>query len=145
VYDFNSLSERFNFNITFDFIQAAILGNLPLSQRKDRAKLIKDKGYYLLRQNENSITIDNYISPDNMKLKKLQMVEQPSNNSLTLDYENFQMLNNFLFPYNSLVTLKYTTSQGNDNTLVTIQHQKVEISDKELKFPFNIPQRYDRK
>jgi hypothetical protein len=145
VYDFETLSEKFNFNITFDFIQAAILGNLPLSQKKDKAKLIREKGQYLLRQNENSVTIDNYINSENMKLKKLFMVEQPSNNSLTLDYEDFKVLNSFLFPYSSLLSLQYTSSEGYYNTSVAIQHQKVELSDKELKFPFNIPQKYDRK
>jgi hypothetical protein len=145
VYDFQTLSEKFNFNITFDFIQAAILGNLPLSPKNEKVKLVKERDHYLLRQNKNSVTIDNYISTENMKLKKLLMVEQPSNNSLTLDYEDFKIINNSLFPYSSLVSLKYESSQGYYNTLVSIQHQKVEITDKELKFPFNVPQKYDRK
>jgi hypothetical protein len=80
-----------------------------------------------------------------MKLKKILMVEQPTNNSLTLDYEDFSMLNNFLFPYSSLISLQYQSPQGYYNTLVTIQHLKAEISDKELKFPFNVPNKYDRK
>lgn len=145
VSDFKTLSDKFNFTITFDFIQAAILGNLPFSQEKDKAKLVKAKDYYLLRQNENSVTIDNYISTEDMKLKKISMVEQPSNNSLTLDYEDFKMLNNVLFPYSSLVSLQYESSQGYYTTLVIVQHQKVEITEKELKFPFNLPQKYDRK
>ncbi|QHT70569.1 DUF4292 domain-containing protein [Rhodocytophaga rosea] len=107
--------------------------------------MIKEKDFYLLRQNDQQVTIDNYISADNMKLKKILMVEQPTNNSLTLDYENFNMLNNFLFPYSSLISLQYQSSQGHYSTLVTIQHLKAEISDKELKFPFNVPQKYDRK
>lgn len=144
-YDFRTLSEKFNFNITFDIIQAAILGNLPLSQKSEKAKLIKEKDHYLLRQSENSVTINNYISTSNMKLTKLLMVEQPTNNSLTLNYNDFKVLNNFLFPYTSLISVQYQSQQGNDNTLINIQHQKVEITDKELKFPFSIPQKYDRK
>jgi hypothetical protein len=144
-YDFKSLSEKFGFTITFDLLQAAILGNLPMARKKEKVKLIKEKDFYLLRQNDQQVTIDNYISADNMKLKKILMVEQPTNNSLTLDYENFSMLNNFLFPYSSLISLQYQSSQGYYNTLVTIQHLKAEISDKELKFPFNVPQKYDRK
>jgi hypothetical protein len=145
VYDFKTLSEKFNFNITFDIIQAAIVGNLPLTYQNENAKLIKEKDHYLLRQNENAVTVDNYISAGNMKLTKLSMVEQPTNNSLTLDYKDFKPLNNFLFPYSSLVSLQYQSAQGNDYTLVNIEHQKVEITDKELKFPFDIPQKYDRK
>lgn len=144
-YDFKSLSEKFGFSISFDLMQAAILGNLPMSKKKEKLKLIKEKDFYLLRQNDQQVTIDNYISADNRKLKKILMVEQPTNNSLTLDYEDFSMLNNFLFPYSSLISLHYQSSQGYYNTLVTIQHLKAEISDKELKFPFNVPQKYDRK
>jgi hypothetical protein len=145
VYDFKSLSEKFNFSISFELLQAAILGNLPMSRKRSKAKVIKDKDHYLLRQNDQSVTIDNYISADNMKLKKILMVEQPTNNSLTLDYEDFNMVNNFLFPFKSLISLQYQSSQEKYNTLVTIQHLKAEISDKELKFPFNVPQKYDRK
>ncbi len=144
-YDFASLKEKFNFNITFDILQAAILGNLPLSRKKTKEKIIKENDLYLLRQKENTITVDNYISAENMKLKKISMVEEPTNNSLTLNYENFNMLNNFLFPYSSLISLQYQSSQGNYTTVVAIQHLKAEISDKELKFPFNVPQKYDRK
>lgn len=144
-YNFASLSQRFNFTITFDFIQAAIVGNLPLSQMDNKAKFMRQKDLFLLRQQENAVTIENYIGTDNMKLKKLLMVEQPSNNSLTVNYDNFNTLNNALFPYNSLISLQYKSSEGQFNTEVTIQHQKVEISDNELKFPFNVPQKYDRK
>ena len=128
-----------------NYLQAAILGNLPLSRKNVKGKITREKDLYLLRQKEDMVTIDNYISANNMKLKKILMVEQPANNSLTLDYENFNKLNNFLFPYSSLVSLQYQSPQGNYNTVVTIQHLKAEISDKELKFPFNVPQKYDRK
>ncbi|MDO1447027.1 DUF4292 domain-containing protein [Rhodocytophaga aerolata] len=144
-YDFKSLSEKFNFNITFDIIQAAIVGNLPLAQESDNAKLVKEKDHFLLRQSENSITIDNFISANTMKLTKLLMIEQPTNNSLTVDYGDFKPLNTFLFPYSSIVSLQYQATKGNDQTSVNIQHQKVEITDEELKFPFDIPQKYDRK
>lgn len=145
-YDFKTLSEKFNFNLTFDLLQAAILGNLPLEKNnKEKIKLVREKDFYMLRQKEDSVSVDSYISPDNMKVKKLLMVEQPTNNVLTLDYENFSLLNNFLFPYNSLISLQYKSPEGYYNTLVTIQHQKVEISEKELKFPFHVPRKYDRK
>jgi hypothetical protein len=145
-YDFKSLSEKFNFTITFDLLQAAILGNLPIGRRgKDREKIIKDKDYYMLRQKNDSVQIDSYINAENLKLKKILVIEQASNNSLSLDYENFSLLNNFLFPYRSLISLKYKSAKGSYNTLVGIQHIKAEILDKELKFPFNVPQRFERK
>ncbi|QHT70570.1 DUF4292 domain-containing protein [Rhodocytophaga rosea] len=35
-YDFKSLSEKFGFNITFDLMQAAILGNLPIAPKRKK-------------------------------------------------------------------------------------------------------------
>ncbi len=145
-YDFSSLSKKFNFPITFDLLQAAILGNLPVQEKANhKIKVIKEKDFYLLRQKQDSVTIDNYVSVDNLKLKKILVVEQPSNNSLTLNYDNFTVINDVLFPYNSLISLKYKSSEGTYHTAVTIQHTKAEITDKELKFPFNVPSKYERK
>lgn len=146
IYDFTSLSRKFNFPINFDFLQAAILGNLPVKEKPNRKiKVLREKGFYLLRQSDDSVTIDNYVSLDDLKLKKILVVEKPTNNSLSLNYENFSLLNNFLFPYSSLISLNYQSPEGNYKTVVTIQHTKAEISDKELKFPFAVPPKYERK
>lgn len=145
VYDFQSLSQKFNFTIDFDLMQAAIVGNLPVERKKSKEKLTTEKDFFLLRQSDQAVEVNNYIGKDNQKLKKIVMVEPSTNNSLTLDYEDFRLLNAFLFPYKSLVSLQYKSPEGYYHTLVTIQHQKAEISDKELKFPFNVPDKYERK
>jgi len=145
-YDFVSLSKRFNFPITFDLLQAAILGNLLLQEENNRAlEVIREKDFYLLKQSEDSVTINQYVSPEDFKVKKVLIVEKPTNNSLSLSYENFNLLDNFLFPYTSQLSLNYQSQQGNFITEVSLQHQKAELSDKELKFPFAVPLKYERK
>jgi len=140
VYDFQALGKRFNFNISFEIIQAAILGNLPVARiNKDKLKIIKEKDYYLLRQKEDSVTVDNYVSLDNLKLKKALFIEPATTNSLTLNYENFSLINGVLFPFNSNISLQYKSPQGIYNTVVTIQYTKADVADKELRFPFNPP------
>ncbi len=140
VYDFKALGKRFNFNLSFEIIQAAILGNLPVSKLyKDKLKVTRDKDYYRVRQKQDSIIVDNYISAGDMKLKKALFVEPKTNNSLTLTYENFELINDVLFPFNSNISLRYKSPQGTYNTIVTIQYTKAEVGDKELKFPFNPP------
>jgi hypothetical protein len=39
----------------------------------------------------------------------------------------------------------YKTAAGIVNNTITIEYNKAEVGDKELKFPFKIPQRYDRR
>ncbi|MFC5412281.1 DUF4292 domain-containing protein [Larkinella bovis] len=146
VYDYPTLSQRFNFNLNFGLIQSLLIGNLPLPQ--EPAQRVKnEKDYLLLRQHEGKVLVDNYIGEENRKLKKLLVVEQPTKNSLTLDYEDFTVLNNFLFPYTSLVTVDYKSKNDGQpyQTVLRIRHTKVELTEKNPGFPFTIPARFQRR
>jgi len=148
VYDFKALGSKFNFTLSFDILQAAILGNLPVAKNhKDKLKVMKDKEFYLLRQRQDSVVVDNYVSIEDYKLKKALFREPATNNSLTLDYTNFALINDVLFPFNSNISLQYQSPQGIYHTVVTIHYTKADVSDKELKFPFNPPanRRNDKK
>ncbi|RIV27331.1 DUF4292 domain-containing protein [Fibrisoma montanum] len=145
-YDFPTLSRQFNFNLTFDLLQALIVGNLPLPQ-KPAQKVKRDRDYLLLRQTEGKVLVENYIGEEDRKLKKLMVVEQPTRNTLRLDYENFAALNNFLFPFTSLITLDYQSKTDGQyyQSLLRVQHNKVELVDKNPGFPFTIPAKYERR
>lgn len=146
VYDFPMLSKQFNFDMNFNLLQALIVGNLPLPKRPAQ-KIKNERDYLLLRQSEGKVLVENYIGEDDRKLKKLMLTEQPTKNTLRLDYEDFTMLNSFLFPYTSLVTLDYKSKDDGQfyQTLLKIQHSKVEIVDKSPGFPFSIPAKYQRR
>jgi hypothetical protein len=145
-YDFQTLSQRFNFAMNYDLLQALIVGNLPLPRRPAQ-KIKNERDYLLLRQSEGKVLVDNYIGEEDRKLKKLMVTEQPTKNTLRLDYEDFTALNNFVFPYTSLVTLNYQSSTDGQfyETLLQIRHSKVELVDKAPGFPFSIPSKYDRR
>jgi hypothetical protein len=146
VYDFPTLSRQFNFNMNFELLQALIIGNLPLPKRPAQ-KIKNERDYLLLRQSEGKVLVENYIGEQDRKLKKLMVTEQPTKNTLRLDYEDFTSLNNFLFPYTSLVTLDYKSKTDGQfyQTLLRIKHNKVELVDKNPGFPFSIPASYQRR
>lgn len=146
VYDFPTLSRQFNFAMNFDLLQALVVGNLPLPKRPAQ-KIKNERDYLLLRQSEGKVLVENYIGEDDRKLKKLMLTEQPTKNTLRLDYEDFTSLNNFLFPYTSLVTLEYKSKADGQfyQTLLRIKHNKVELVDKSPGFPFTIPANYQRR
>lgn len=73
--------------------------------KKPGERFKKENEYFMLRQNEGKISLENYIGEQNRRLKKLLVTEQPGKNSLTLNYEDFTQLNNYLFPYTSLIQL----------------------------------------
>lgn len=146
VYDFPTLSKQFNFDMNFDLLQALIVGNLPLPKRPAQ-KIKNERDYLLLRQSNGKVMVENYIGEQDHKLKKLMLTEQPTKNTLRLDYDDFTSLNNFLFPYTSLVTLDYQSKSDGQfyQTLLRIKHNKVEMVDKSPGFPFTIPAGYQRR
>jgi Domain of unknown function (DUF4292) len=145
-YDFASLSQKFNFQLSFDLIQSILVGNMPIP-KKPGERFKKENDYFMLRQNEGKISLENYIGEQNRRLKKLLVTEQPGKNSLTLNYEDFTQLNNYLFPYTSLIQLDYESKEDQQQyqTVFRIKHQKVELSEKTLTFPFSIPAKYEKK
>lgn len=144
VFDYAELSKRYNFDINFNVIQSAMLGNL-ISPRDPADEVAQETSYFLLRQNKGTINVANYINSASMKIEKVEMKEGNTSNSLVINYSNFQPLSNKLFPYNGTISLFYKTLSGVLNTTIIFEYNKAEVGDKELKFPFNIPKRYVRR
>ena len=144
VFDYAELSKRYNFDINFNVIQSAMLGNL-IQPRSDEDEILPETSFFMLKQNTEKINVANYINSASMKIEKVEMKETNTNNSLVLNYSNFQPLSNKLFPYNGTINLFYKTLSGILNTTIIFEYNKAEVGDKELKFPFNIPKRYVRR
>lgn len=146
--DYKSLSERYNFDIDYSLLQSIILGNPPKDlQRNER--VTRETAYALVEQKEGDALFNNYISTKLSKLEKLEITDVPTKNSLRLAYSKFQLLDDFhIFPFQSSISLEYN-KPGESKTYLTniqIDHNKVDIEDgKRLKFPFSIPQKYERK
>jgi hypothetical protein len=144
VFEYAELSKRYNFNINYDVIQSAMLGNL-LVNTKDEDEILQESSMFMLKQKAGTVDITNYINAASMKVEKIDMKEKNSNNSLVINYSNFQPVGDKLFPYNGTINLFYKTLSGVLNTTIIFEYNKAEVGDKELKFPFNIPKRYVRR
>ena len=144
VFDYKELSRRFNFEINYKVIQSAMLGNL-LMERSGADTVEQKSGTYLLSQSSGHVDVMNFISAANMKIQKVEFKENNTHNSLSINYGDFQPVGNKLFPYNGTINLFYKTAAGLLNTTIIFEYTKVEVGDKELKFPFNIPKKYVRR
>lgn len=144
VFEYSELSKRYNFEINYEVIEAAILGNL-IVPRQETDEVKQESSYFILHQTANNITVDNYVNAASSKVEKVELKEGSSNNSLVINYSNFQPLGSKLLPYNGTINLFYKTLSGLLNTTVIFEYNKAEVRDKELKFPFNIPKRYVRR
>ena len=146
VYDFPTLSKQFNFDMNFPLLQALLVGNLPLPHQPAQ-KTKNGQNSLLLRQSEGKVLVENYIEEDNRKLKKLLVTQQPTKNTVRVDYDDFTSLNTFLFPYTSLMTVDYRSPADGQfyQTVLRIKYNKVELVDKNPGFPFAIPANYQRR
>lgn len=144
VFPYSELSKRFQFEITYDVVQAAMLGN-PIIRRSNADDVKQESSMYLLEQTQADVRVVNYINSASMKIEKVEMKEEGSANSLVINYSNFQPVGNKVFPYNGTINLFYKTLSGLLNTTIIFEYNKAEVGDKELRFPFNIPKRYERR
>lgn len=144
VFDYKELSKRFNFHIDYDVVQAAMLGNL-VQAKSDKDKVTQEPSFTILDQDYSGVHIKNYINSATTKLERVEMTESNSNNSMTINYRNFQQVNDKLFPYNGVISLFYKAAAGVLNNTIEFEYNKAEVGDKELKFPFSIPRKYDRR
>jgi hypothetical protein len=144
VSEYGELSKRFNLDINYDVIQAAMLGN-PIIPRKDADEIVPESSMYLLKQQAGNVNVVSYVNAASQKIEKVEMKESNSSNSLMINYSNFQPVGSKIFPYNGTINLFYKAVSGLLNTTIIFEYNKAEVGDRELKFPFNIPKRYERR
>ncbi len=144
VFDYAGLSKRFNFDVNYQTIQSAFLGNL-ISPRQETDRINPGEPFNLLEQQRATVALRNFINPTTRKLEKVEMKESNTSNSVSILYSNFQPVGEKTYPFNGLISILYKTPGGVVNTTITLEYNKAEVGDKELKFPFNIPKRYERR
>ncbi len=144
VFEYSELSDRFKFDINYNVVQSAMLGN-PIIRRSDSEEVQQESSMYLLKQNQADVSVVNYVNAASMKIEKVELKEGNSMNSLIINYSNFQPVGTKVFPYNGTINLFYKTLSGLLNTTIIFEYNKAEVGDRELRFPFNIPKRYERR
>jgi hypothetical protein len=136
VYSYEELSKRFNFKIDFYVIQAAMLGNLIIP-KQTIDDIQEEEKFNRMLQSQGTVGIKNYINKE--------LSESGTGNQLKLDYSDFQPVGEKLFPYKGVIDVLYKSAKGLVNNTIVFEYSKAEVGDRELRFPFNIPKRYDRR
>ena len=144
VFSFEGISEEFNFPIDYALVQSMVVGNMPRPEFK-KQNVNHKNDQFIIKQNINNIHIENFIDDSNMKLVEIQVTEKETDNALKLLYKDFREINKQAFPFSAFVSLIHNNEFGQLETQMNIEHTRVETPDKPLKFPFSIPDRYERK
>lgn len=144
VFDYAELSKRFNFAVNYKIIQAALLGN-PIQDKKAEDEVGEDSFFNRVNQKNGSVMIQNLINKSTKKLERVDLTEEGTGNSVKINYSDFQPVGDKLFPYKGMIDVVYKTVSGVVNNTIIFEYSKAEVGNKELRFPFNIPKRYDRR
>jgi hypothetical protein len=140
-FTFDSLRTAYNIDFDYDMLEAVLVGNL-IKSRKNNDKVIKDNEFFILKQNNRNFVIDNYVNSKTMKIEKVNIVEEPSSSSLEIRYEDFQFSNEKLFPFKNSIFLTYNKGNSELKSYFDVSYSRVDVDDKKMKLPFNIPNRY---
>lgn len=144
VFDYIELSKRFNFEVNYKIIQAALLGN-PIQAKTAEDEVGEDTFFNKINQKNGSVMIQNLINKSTKKLERVDLTESGTGNSIKINYSDFQPVGDKLFPYKGMIDVVYKTVSGIVNNTIIFEYSKAEVGNKELRFPFNIPKRYDRR
>lgn len=144
VFTYDVMSEKFNYPITYDVLQSVILGNMS-KKLENTDKVERNSEFYKVIQPNDSFLLESRVNAKTMKLESVNITQQGTNNNATVQYSDFNLVDSHAFAYRALVNLLYESNLGKFITNVDIEYSKAEIMDKELKFPFNIPKKYERK
>ena len=142
-FSYEYLSEKFNYQMDFDVIQAVILGNMP-KQISTNDKVTKNEDFYQVLLPNDPYLLECKVNTKTMKLESVDISQENSNNNAQINYSNFQLVNDHAFAYKALVSLIYKINNDNINTTINIDYIRAQIEEKELKFPFNVPKKYIR-
>ncbi|CAA9275957.1 MAG: hypothetical protein AVDCRST_MAG95-3027 [uncultured Adhaeribacter sp.] len=141
-----ALKDRFNVDLTFNMVQALLVGNYVPGQ-KNNEKLLAADPLQHTQQSLGAALLDQYISTDSFKLKKLQ-ISDPStpSNTITVDYTDFETIaNNVSLAKSTLIVANTVKENKTSKMVASINLNKVEVNEKSLDFPFFIPADYRRK
>jgi hypothetical protein len=142
-YSYSSLEQKINIHLNYHILQSMLLGSLPFPKtKKDILSKSQNKEYFILKQAIDDMEIENYIKSTSMKLEKFDIRESKTNKDLQVVYSNFLPLNNFFFPFEYHVSVTYPANNNLQHTSIAIEYNKVELPDKDLNFPFNIPNKF---
>jgi hypothetical protein len=139
--DFVSLSKKFEFDIDYHLVESVILGNLIHPYKREKYK--KAEGGSVYEQVEGKFLFQNTIGNNSKKLEKLTVTDTTSRSSINVNYSDFQQVEDQVLPFLITAVLKkgYASAIG---TKVEIVYSKAVIEKKTLKFPFSIPDKYER-
>ncbi len=141
-YTFEELSKEYDFDFSFEMMQSVLLGNLI--EPYTRQKVNKDEKHFSYNASIGNYLFTNFVGINSMKLERVVVSTEDSKNTISVSYSDFILVRNQVFPSGIRATIEYDSKSKSD-TEISIGYNKMEIESSQLKFPFSVPAKYERK
>lgn len=141
-YAFDELSKLYGFDFSYDMIQSVILGNL--AQPYNNERIDKTDQYFTYQIKKGQYNFFNYIGARSHKLEKVEVSDDASKSTISVNYGDFVMVDEEIFPNEISAVIDYE-SDVKPNTEIDISYNRLVIEQIPLSFPFKVPSRYGRK
>ncbi|GAA4014130.1 DUF4292 domain-containing protein [Hymenobacter fastidiosus] len=142
--NFTYLSERLNVPITFEQVQAALLGNYLSAPAGSAPTITTAATTQTVEFSQASVLVTQLIELARGRVSQLAVVDSKTQNKFSADYSDFRPLDNspLQFAYTTLVKSQPATGAA---ATLTINYRNVDIDKERLMFPFSVPKGYARK
>jgi Domain of unknown function (DUF4292) len=137
---FKSLSKMFEFDVDFQILQSALLGNMPIKTNDEDLYFDEVKNFRLSQKRKN-VTFENKFDKDDMKLFLVEAKDSVSRAQMDLSFKNYVRESDYFVP--NLIQLLFISGQNGDRTNIDFEHSKFDFLDRNLRFPFNVPKGYE--
>ncbi|WP_162497563.1 DUF4292 domain-containing protein [Aureibaculum marinum] len=139
--DFTLLSNFLGTELNFQKVQDLLLGQSILDLKKEAFEITSTDQNYLLKPKVNNPLFDVLflINPINFKLNSQQLKQKGENNTLVINYTDYETIDNEFFPRKIHITAK----DLKNTSTIDVDYKSVEF-DKAVSFPFEIPKNYEK-
>lgn len=141
-FSFTELSKTLEIDVSYRLVESVLLGNLIYPYEKE--KLVKAGESFTYFQQHGVFNFESFIGVKTRKLEKVQVADTLTGNTISVNYGDFQLVDEQIFPFKLMAKINYQ-KKDKSATEVDIEYKQATIEKKPLKFPFNVPQRYEHK
>ncbi|SHJ69895.1 protein of unknown function [Hymenobacter daecheongensis DSM 21074] len=142
--NFDYLSKRLNVPVTFEQVQAALLGNYITAPAGSTPTVLTENASQKVQFNQASVLITQLIELARGRMTQLSVVDSATQNRFSADYSDFRALENSMVQFAYGTVVKAQPTKGAASTL-TINYRNVDVDKERLAFPFSVPKGYVRK
>lgn len=140
-FGYQELSEFMGFEVSFDLVQALLVGNMPIYVREEDVVTAMG-GFITVKQNIGELAVENTIDELINKLTRVLAQRANTPNRLTITYADFTETENGKIPQRINTRVEKISTEPEATTSITIEHSKFEFLERDLRFPFNVPKSY---